>query len=432
MFEGDVVARAVRAADHLGQETSLEVGRARPGRASAPGGYELAGQGRWRSSRRSHEYPITPKEHGVDFLMDHRHLWLRSTRQHAILRVRATIIKAIRDFFDERGFTLVDAPIFTPQRRARAPPRSSRPTTSTRRRTSRRPASSTSEAAATAFGKVYCFGPTFRAEKSKTRRHLAEFWMVEPEVAFIDLDDDMELAGATSSAYIVAARARARHGDELADRSSATPRSSRRSSRRSRASRTTRRSGSCKDGHGERASVWGDDFGGDEETVICRAVRSAGDRAPLPDDGEGVLHEARPGRPELALCASTCSRPRATARSSAAASARTTSSAARSASTSTSCRAKRSSGTSICAATARPARRLRPGHRAHRGLDLRPAPRPRDDPVRANAGSAIPVSGRAHARRSRARRRTGAPRADLRRKRALPTQLAQSSVMSRS
>ncbi|MCB0363319.1 MAG: asparagine--tRNA ligase, partial [Bdellovibrionales bacterium] len=139
------------------------------------------------------EYPISPKEHGVDFLMSKRHLWLRSRKQHAALRVRAEIVAAIRDFFDGRGFTLTDAPIFTP---------SACEGTSTLFETQyfdekaylSQSGQLYMEATAAAFGKVYCFGPTFRAEKSKTRRHLIEFWMVEPEVAFNDLYDNMELA----------------------------------------------------------------------------------------------------------------------------------------------------------------------------------------------------------------------------------------------
>lgn len=138
-------------------------------------------------------YPITPKEHGTEFLMDHRHLWIRSKKQHAILRVRHTITRAVRDFFDDREFTLVDAPIFTPN---------ACEGTSTLFETDYhgQPAFLTQsgqlymEAAAAAFGRAYCFGPTFRAEKSKTRRHLAEFWMVEPEIAFCDLDGVMDLA----------------------------------------------------------------------------------------------------------------------------------------------------------------------------------------------------------------------------------------------
>lgn len=138
-------------------------------------------------------FPIQPKEHGVGFLMEHRHLWLRSSRQHAILRIRHAITRACRDFFDQRGFTLIDAPIFTPN---------ACEGTTTLFRTDyfeetaylTQSGQLYSEATAAAFGKVYCFGPTFRAEKSKTRRHLMEFWMVEPEVAFAELPDVMELA----------------------------------------------------------------------------------------------------------------------------------------------------------------------------------------------------------------------------------------------
>lgn len=143
----------------------------------------------------SEEYPITPKEHGIEFLMDNRHLWLRSSKQHATLRIRHSVIRACRDFFDGNGFTLVDAPIFTP---------AACEGTSTLFETNyfdskaylTQSGQLYMEAAAMAFGKVYCFGPTFRAEKSKTRRHLTEFWMIEPEVAYCDLDGDMDLAEA--------------------------------------------------------------------------------------------------------------------------------------------------------------------------------------------------------------------------------------------
>ena len=139
------------------------------------------------------EYPISPKEHGIDFLMEHRHLWLRSALQHAVLKVRHEIIRACRDYFDNMNFTLIDAPIFTP---------AAAEGTSTLFETNyfddkaylTQSGQLYMEAAAMAFGKVYCFGPTFRAEKSKTRRHLTEFWMIEPEVAFCDLEGDMELA----------------------------------------------------------------------------------------------------------------------------------------------------------------------------------------------------------------------------------------------
>lgn len=158
----------------------------------APGGYELD-VSRIEALQIAQPFPIQPKEHGVGFLMEHRHLWLRSHRQHAILRVRHEIIRACRNFFDERGFILVDAPIFTPNACEGT-------TTLFQTQYFDETAYLTqsgqlySEATAAAFGKVYCFGPTFRAEKSKTRRHLMEFWMVEPEVAFAQLADMMELA----------------------------------------------------------------------------------------------------------------------------------------------------------------------------------------------------------------------------------------------
>lgn len=139
------------------------------------------------------KYPITPKEHGTSFLMDHRHLWIRSKKQHAILKIRHQVVKACRDFLDNNGFILIDAPIFTANACEGTSnlfavdyfERSAYLTQS---------GQLYSEATAASFGKVYCFGPTFRAEKSKTRRHLTEFWMVEPEMAYYNLDDNMNLA----------------------------------------------------------------------------------------------------------------------------------------------------------------------------------------------------------------------------------------------
>src|SRR4051812_9539908 len=193
VFKGDVSPELFAQADHLSQETSLEVVGTVKEHGKIKGQYELQAKDVKVLGVPAREYPISPKEHGTDFLMDNRHLWLRSKRQHAIVRVRHAIIKAVRDFFDENEFTLVDAPIFTPN---------ACEGTSNLFQTDYHgePAFLTQsgqlymEAAAAAFGKAYCFGPTFRAEKSKTRRHLAEFWMVEPEVAFMDLDGDMKLA----------------------------------------------------------------------------------------------------------------------------------------------------------------------------------------------------------------------------------------------
>ncbi len=157
----------------------------------APGGFELT-VSEVRIVGTAVDYPITPKEHGTDFLMDHRHLWLRSSRQHAILRVRHELVMGIRDYLNGHGFTLVDAPIFTPN---------ACEGTSNLFQTDyfdekaylTQSGQLYMEAGAMAFGRAYCFGPTFRAEKSKTRRHLTEFWMVEPEVAWADLDDNMRL-----------------------------------------------------------------------------------------------------------------------------------------------------------------------------------------------------------------------------------------------
>jgi asparaginyl-tRNA synthetase len=142
----------------------------------------------------SDPYPITPKDHGIDFLMDHRHLWLRSKRQHAILRVRHEVIKAVRDYFDSHGFTLVDTPIFTPAACEGTTTLFEVDYFENEKVYLTQSGQLYNEADAMAFGKVYCFGPTFRAEKSKTRRHLTEFWMVEPEMAYATLEDVKQLA----------------------------------------------------------------------------------------------------------------------------------------------------------------------------------------------------------------------------------------------
>ncbi len=142
----------------------------------------------------SDPYPITPKEHGTDFLMDHRHLWLRSKRQHAVIRVRHEVIKAVRDYFDSHGFTLVDTPIFTPAACEGTTTLFEVNYFDEEKVYLTQSGQLYNEADAMAFGKVYCFGPTFRAEKSKTRRHLTEFWMVEPEMAYATLEDVKQVA----------------------------------------------------------------------------------------------------------------------------------------------------------------------------------------------------------------------------------------------
>ncbi len=192
-FKGNVSEEIFDLADKIGQESSIEVtGKVKEEKRS-PGGYELDATGLNIISE-AHDYPITPKDHGIEFLMDHRHLWLRSSRQVAILRIRHRIVKAIRDFFDGKGFTLMDPPILTPNAVEGTSTLFETPYFDLGNAYLTQSGQLYAEAGALALGKVYTFGPTFRAEKSKTRRHLTEFWMVEPEVAFADLNDDMNLA----------------------------------------------------------------------------------------------------------------------------------------------------------------------------------------------------------------------------------------------
>src|SRR5213594_4382251 len=243
----DVPDAAWQACGTLTQETSVEVVgavRADP-RAPGGGGVELQAS-ELRILGPSHDFPITPKEHGTAFLFEHRHLWLRSRRQVAIARVRHEVIQAIRDFFYERNFVLVDTPILTGAIGEAA-------------------GQLYVEAAAAALGKVYCFGPTFRAEKSKTRRHLTEFWMVEPEVAWNDSNDNMKLQE-EFVAYIVA-RALERRRGELADLERDTAPLQRISAPFPRISYTEaveklKTLGSD--------ITWGRDIGGDEETLLAK------------------------------------------------------------------------------------------------------------------------------------------------------------------
>jgi asparaginyl-tRNA synthetase len=181
---------------HLTQESSLIVRGKIRAEARAAGGYEMDVEGVeiLQKVSEADPYPITPKEHGVEFLMDHRHLWLRSQRQHAIIRVRHQIIRAVRDYFDSHGFTLVDTPIFTPAACEGTTTLFEVNYFDDEKAYLTQSGQLYNEANAMAFGKVYCFGPTFRAEKSKTRRHLTEFWMVEPEMAFADLEEIKRVA----------------------------------------------------------------------------------------------------------------------------------------------------------------------------------------------------------------------------------------------
>lgn len=193
VFKKNVPEEAFEMTKGLGQESSVEVTGKVVTQEKAPGGYEIDAHD-IKLIGESQDYPITPKEHGDSFLIENRHLWLRSSRQHAIMRVRASVMKAIRDFFDGNGFKLQDSPLLTPN---------SVEGTSTLFETEyfdfgkaflSQSGQLYAEATALALGRVYTFGPAFRAERSKTRKHLTEFWMVEPEMAFFDLNDDMDLA----------------------------------------------------------------------------------------------------------------------------------------------------------------------------------------------------------------------------------------------
>ncbi len=295
VFKDDVPPEQFRLADHLTQESSVIVtGTVRADRRSALG-YELSVTD-LQLVHAAEPYPITPKEHGIAFLLDHRHLWLRSARQHAILRLRSAIIRACRDYFDGKGFTLLDAPIFTP---AACEGTTTLFTTDYFGEQAYLTQSGQLyvEAGAAAFGKVYCFGPTFRAEKSKTRRHLTEFWMIEPEVAYLDLAGDMDLAEDFVE-YVVQRTLRERRRElETLERDLTALERVRKPFPRvpyAAAVRLLQNSG-C-------AIEWGADFGGDEETVIANAFDRPVMIHRYPVTCKAFYMKADPDDPRVALC----------------------------------------------------------------------------------------------------------------------------------
>ncbi len=282
----------------LTQESSLILrGKVRP-EQRAPGGYEMDVEGAEIVQRipESDPYPITPKEHGVDFLMDHRHLWLRSKRQHAAIRVRHEVIKAVRDYFDTHGFTLVDTPIFTP---------AACEGTSTlfevnyfedEKAYLTQSGQLYNEADAMAFGKVYCFGPTFRAEKSKTRRHLTEFWMVEPEMAYATLDD-VKRVGEELVVYVVG-RVLENRRAELTDLERDTSKLESVMSPFPRMSYDDAVVELQKKGSEIK---WGGDFGNTDETLITEGLDRPLIVDRFPTEIKAFYFEPDPDRPELAL-----------------------------------------------------------------------------------------------------------------------------------
>lgn len=282
-------------AAQLTQESSIEVTGLVRAEPRAPGGHELTVTD-LHVVQLSQEYPITPKEHGVEFLMDHRHLWLRSSRQHAILRIRSEIIKASRNFFDDNGFTLVDSPILTP---------AAVEGTTTLFETDyfedkaylSQSGQLYAEAAAMSVGKAYCFGPTFRAEKSKTRRHLMEFWMIEPEVAYATSEDNMRLQEEYVSYVVQSVLATRRPELQTLERDISKleqvvapfPRIS----------------------YDEAISMlqanglnieWGSDFGADDETYISSQFEKPVMVYNYPTKIKAFYMQPNPDRPEVVLC----------------------------------------------------------------------------------------------------------------------------------
>jgi asparaginyl-tRNA synthetase len=293
-FSADPDAPLFRTFDSLTQESSVIVrGLVREDKR-APGGYELTLR-EIEVIQIAEEYPITPKEHGTPFLMEHRHLWLRSQKQHAVLQVRAEVVKAIRNFFDGRGFRLMDTPILTP---------SACEGTTTLFETEyfdqkaylSQSGQLYNEATAAAFGKVYCFGPAFRAEKSKTRRHLIEFWMVEPEVAFATLQDTIEL-GEDLVLFILERVLSARRNDlEILERDV-----SKLEAVRKPFPRLTYEEALPKLKEKGSAISWGDDFGAPEETIISEIYPSPVCVTHFPSKIKAFYMQPDAARPDLAL-----------------------------------------------------------------------------------------------------------------------------------
>jgi len=296
LSKADVDSEMFDAARRLTQETSLSVTGVVSAEARAPGGHEM----HVRSisvHQAAIDYPITPKEHGVDFLMNNRHLWLRSRRQWAILRIRAVIIASVREYLDNNGFVLMDAPILS---------------------TNACEGSSTlfatdyfgvpaylsqsgqlyNEATAMAFGRVYCFGPAFRAEKSKTRRHLTEFWMVEPEMAYCDWSQNCDVQEQFVAYIVHQVLDKCREELAIIERDTAPlekivtpfPRIS-----YDEAVALLQRAGS--------PIQWGDDFGGDEETLISNQFEQPVFVHSYPKAFKAFYMKTNPANPETVLCA---------------------------------------------------------------------------------------------------------------------------------
>lgn len=283
--------------DTINYESSMKIVGLVREEKRAPSGYEILIKNVEIISIAEDNYPISLKEHGIEFLMDYRHLWLRSPRQNAILRIRAEIIKSIRNFLDQNGFILIDSPILTP---------AACEGTTTLFETDyfgekaylTQSGQLYNEASAMAFGKVYCFGPTFRAEKSKTRRHLMEFWMVEPEAAYVDLEENNKIQENMVTYIVKQVLENKKRELDLLERDLSKleiikvpfPRIS-----YDEAIEILKKDGS--------KIEWGDDFGGEDETILSQKYEKPIFIHRYPIKCKAFYMKPDPQRPEVALCA---------------------------------------------------------------------------------------------------------------------------------
>jgi asparaginyl-tRNA synthetase len=296
LFQKDVPEALFEAVGRAGQESSLELTGTVREDARAPGGFELAVSD-GVVHQRVEGYPISPKEHGADFLLSQRHLWLRSRRPWAAMRIRDTIVTALRRFFEQRDFVCIDSPVFTP---------SACEGTSTlfeveyfdRKAYLTQSGQLYAEAAAMAFGKVYCFGPTFRAEKSKTRRHLTEFWMLEPEVAYATLDDIMELAEDMLCHVVGEVLEKRRVELGVLERDVAPLEAIRKPFPRL----TYDEAAKILAAHPESTFRYGDDFGAPDETILSKMHDRPVMVTRYPKDVKAFYMKRDPADPSKALC----------------------------------------------------------------------------------------------------------------------------------
>lgn len=297
LVKGDVSDDVFDTHDKLNQESSLRVTGLIRADKRAPGGYELTVTG-LEIVQIAEEYPITPKEHGVDYLMNLRHLWLRSSRQHAIMRVRNEVIMAIRQYFYERDYIMLDTPILTGSVGESGQTLFATEYFDLGNAYLAQTGQLYAEAGAMAFGKVYCFGPTFRAEKSKTRRHLTEFWMMEPEVAFNDNNDNMDLQEDMTCYIIEWVLNKARADLEVLERDISKLEQIKKPFPRMSYDEAVEKLRAS----GKSDIKYGDDFGGDDETVLTNMY----DRPILvynyPRKVKAFYMKQHPEREDLVLC----------------------------------------------------------------------------------------------------------------------------------